>query len=186
MCLLPIKGYRIFQVTVFLWLSLSFSLSSENYAMFCLLYFLNVFKFKKKLRRTAPCGMWDLSSQTQDGTCALYWRCGVLTSGPPEKSLKSFFFLIVFIFYVTESALSLLSLSPGDTFGSFPPMPLRAVYPLLIYFPFAPFSFFPEAQSFLWQHFPFAKRSPFFISCYFIDFYFSPYFISSREIDSLL
>ena len=88
----------------------------------------------------------------------LPWRYGILTSGPPGKSFKKTFFLILFIFYVTRSAFSSSSPSPGDTFGSFPPMRLRSLYPLLVYFPFAPFSSLS-----LWVSCAF-----FFISCYFV------------------
>ena len=154
MCLLPIKGYRIFQVTVFLWLSLSFSLSSENYAMFCLLYFLNVFKFKKKLRRTAPCGMWDLSSQTQDGTCALYWRCGVLTSGPPEKSLKSFFLNCVYFLCHRVSSLLVVS-QPWWHVWKFSTHAFEGCLSLAHLFPICSFFILPWGSEFLVAAFSF-------------------------------
>ena len=39
--------------------------------------------------QAVPQGTWDLSSLTRNRTCALLqWECGVLTTGPPEKSVK--------------------------------------------------------------------------------------------------
>ena len=38
--------------------------------------------------RAAWHSVWDLSSPTRDGTHAPHWKHGVLTPGPPGKSLR--------------------------------------------------------------------------------------------------
>ena len=44
----------------------------------------------------APRGVWDLSSLIRDQTrCPLQWKHGVLTTGPPGKSLL--FFVCLFL-----------------------------------------------------------------------------------------
>ena len=37
-----------------------------------------------------PCGMWDFSSPTRDGTRPLHWKLRILTTELPEKSLCIF------------------------------------------------------------------------------------------------
>ena len=62
--------------------------------IFILFYFLNLFKFTLFyfIFLAAPCGMWGLSSPTRDlNLCPLHWKCGVLSTGPPGKSLFLFF-----------------------------------------------------------------------------------------------
>ena len=55
--------------------------------------------------QAVPQGTWDLSSLTRNRTCALLqWECRVLTTGPPEKSVKVSFNL-KYKSYVLKEAL---------------------------------------------------------------------------------
>ena len=53
-----------------------------------LLIFFKSFLLKKILGGAAPHGMWDVSSLAMDGAHVLCSGSGVLTTGPPGKSLR--------------------------------------------------------------------------------------------------
>ena len=63
--------------------------------------------------------MWDLSSLTTDQTCGpLQWKCRVLTTGPPGKSLDIHVIMRALSFYVS---LWVISVFPFylSAFGNF-------------------------------------------------------------------